>query len=212
MILIKTRRGKLVFALVTIFLLFSGRAYGEVKNIKGGSTLGVGKRVIDAKKQQEVLEELFFNNYGESVVKLFPERNEKIFILTDILKNEKFSLEKRITAAQVYGALRIDSDLNLLINNFLLGYEKRESFEELNGSNFPVGFALINVGTSSARLNLLNKIKLTHDEEMIRLCAFVLMKIEDKDVAKFILEREIKKETVVSQKENLEKALEALSK
>jgi len=210
MILIKIRRGNLVLILITIFLLFSGRAYGEVKNIKGGSTLGVGKRTIDTKKQQEIIDGLVFHNYGESVIKLFPERNEKIFILTDILKNEKFSLEKRITAAQVYGALRIDSDLNLLIDNFLMGCEKGKSFEELNDSNFPVGFSLINIGASSVRLNLLSKIKLTHDEEMIRLCAFVLMKIEDKDVARFILEREIKKETVVSQKANLEKALSYL--
>jgi hypothetical protein len=69
---------------------------------------------------------------------------------------------------------------------------------------------LIKIGRP-ARLPLINKIKLTRDEGMIRLCAFVLMKIEDKDVARFILEREIKKETVASQKENLEKALSYLN-
>ncbi len=211
MILIKIQKNKLILILLFIFaIFFPDSSYAEVKNIKGGSVLGIGKRTINLEKQQEVLKKLFFHNYEESIFNLFPERNEITFILKKILDSKECSLEKRITAAQVLGNLRIDDDVDILVRNLLLGYKKVEKLEELSRNNFPVGFALIDIGTP-AKLHLLDAIKLTRDEETIRLCAFVLMKIEDKDVARFILEREIKKETVASQKENLEKALSYLN-
>ncbi|MBI4707743.1 MAG: hypothetical protein HY761_07455 [Candidatus Omnitrophica bacterium] len=178
-----------------------------MRDIKGGSTIGTAKREIDQEKRERVIEILKKDNIDEMISNFFPRRSEVFWILLDIVKSKEESTNRRIAAARSLGELGLDHNLNVLIDNFFLGCEKGKSFEELNWSNFPVGFALIKTSASSARLNLLNKIKLARDEEMIRLCAFVLMKIEDKDVAKFILEQEIKKETVTSQKEKLEKAL-----
>lgn len=205
--------------LLVTFLIYTGisiifEARAEVKNIKvGGPLIIKGFTRTSPEKIQEIEKKIDLaksNAISEIVLDIFPEKNEILWILKDIVNSEDQLLERRITAARVLGELRLDYDVHMLVNNLLLGHERVENYEELNKLNFPVGFALINIGRP-ARLHLINKIKVTQDDEIIRLCAFVLMKIEDKDVARFILEREIKKETVTSQREKLGKALSCLN-
>ncbi|MFH1063424.1 MAG: hypothetical protein V1747_11165 [Candidatus Omnitrophota bacterium] len=141
---------------------------------------------------------------------IFPSRFEAGYCLVAIAKEKKYSEKQRILAMKQLGLMREDASSNILVDNLSLGYKGPIQFEELTSSNFPVGFALIRMGPSKTiRTHLLNKITYS-DDEVIRLCAFVLMKIEDKDVAGFILKREIDKEKNAKQKANLEKALSFL--
>jgi hypothetical protein len=140
----------------------------------------------------------------------FPEQKNYVSALKIILEDESHHLRRRLLAAKLLGEMQQGDIINILVANLGVRSEASKKISELNEDTFPVGFALISEG-NFVRSQLLSIIKIAHDEEMLRLCTFVLMKIEDRDVAEFILEREIKKETVVSQKENLEKALDALN-
>ncbi|MFH1063422.1 MAG: hypothetical protein V1747_11155 [Candidatus Omnitrophota bacterium] len=204
----------IVIASILISIAFNSNTFGEVKNIKVRNGLSIEgfkrsfppeseiKEKLDIIGQEDVLEEVEY---------FFPSRNRVFMALEDIFKDDKQIMVRRIAAARLMGELGITSNVSILVENLLLGYKGSVEFKELNARNFPVGFALIKIGANSyVRLNLLNKIKNSYDDEMIRLCAFVLMKIEDKDVAGFILKREIDKEKDDKKKANLEKALSFL--
>lgn len=192
-----------------LFAVFSDFSYSEVKNIKGGSTITVMPRKTNKQEKERVLKAFEKKNVDDIMLDIYPRRYETQNILKSIVKSKEHRVETRILAAQILGEIRLNYDVDILVKNMRLGYANSAEFTELDKFNFPVGYAIINIGIP-ARLHLLNEIKSSKDEEIIRLCAFVLMKIEDQDIAKVILEREIKKEEQINQKANLEKALSYL--
>lgn len=126
--------------------------------------------------------------------------------LKKILSIEDYPLKRRLIAVHLLGKLKAEEAVDVLMDNLLLSYEGDKNFEELNQDNFPVGFALIQIGIPT-RQPLLNKIKITEDAEVMRLCTFVIMKTEDKEIAKVVFEKAIQQERDIKKKENLNKAL-----
>ncbi|MBU1044792.1 MAG: hypothetical protein KJ915_10400 [Candidatus Omnitrophica bacterium] len=158
-----------------------------------------------------ILKELETDRAG--VVEMGISRSKLRTCMQIIAKEKRYSEKQRIAALKQLGFMKEGSDAYILVDNLLLGYKGSIEFKELTKSNFPVGFALIMMGSSKpVRAALLAKIRFADDDEVIRLCAFVLMEIEDKDVAGFILKREIDKEKNDRQKTNLEMALSFLKK
>ncbi|MBU1042918.1 MAG: hypothetical protein KJ915_00775 [Candidatus Omnitrophica bacterium] len=200
------------------YLLLAQNLYAEYDDnsvVMGGSTLESYSPdplfEEDIQKVLQVLDKAKEKPISEVFIDMFPLKSKVLKLLKNIASEEKYSEEQRISAMQILGFAREDSYAYVLFENLLLGYKDDMEFERLQVFNFPVGFALIRMGPSKTiRTQLLNKIKYSRDDEVIRLCAFVLMEIEDKDVAGFILKREIDKEKNDRQKTNLEMALSFL--
>ncbi|MBU4305980.1 MAG: hypothetical protein KJ893_10255 [Candidatus Omnitrophica bacterium] len=201
------------FVIIMQIFCFSQNASAEVENVKVGHGISVTKATLETRSVAEVIRKMQEIDEGltdSTLEKFFPEQINHVNALKIILGDENHSLKRRLLAAKLLGELSSVDVTDVLVDNLVMGVKKAEEFRNLNENNFPAGFALIQIGIPS-RVHLLNRIKIADDEEIIRLCVFVLMKIEDKDVARFILEREIGKETGASQREKLEKALSYLN-
>ena len=174
--------------------------------LRFGKTPSPSEEVIN--NVQKELDDWSQKSTNSILLKLFPNRSEIVSCLRIVAEGNKYSEKQRIVSMQVLGLLHERQYSYILVENLLLGYEGPIESDKLTESNFPIGFALINMGSSyQMRLKLLSAIKNSYKNEKIKLCAFILMKIEDKDVAKFILNRELQREKDERIKSNLEKAL-----
>jgi len=192
------------------FVIFVHLAHCEVKNIIYGEGLGFANfEIASTEEIQNVAEKIKFNSTDTNIIDLFPEANKTKYILKKIARTKSFSEHKRIAAIQLLGKLRITFDVDILADNILLGYTKKNDSDKLNENNFPVGFALIEIGVP-ARKKLLQKVKTAKNDELIPLCAYVISKIEGTDVAKFIFTKAMEQEQHSKTKAKLQKALDFL--
>jgi hypothetical protein len=127
----------------------------------------------------------------------------KIFLL-EMINSEEEQESKRIAAARVLGKVPLGNESTILVENFLSKYENSTELKELKKVPIPVAFIQTGI---PARLSILNRIKNAQDDEEIKLYAVMLIKMEDKSIAKIILERAINQEEQENKKENLVKAL-----